>query len=427
MKHHNHDLKASYINLGCRVNRVEIDVIAKQLEDAGFETVKPEEADVIIVNTCGVTGEAEAKTRKSIRHAANLPQTPLVVATGCVVNLFSEEISNLAENVVAEPVKTEVAGYITSHFDVDPALAELSGKEDIEQVGEAITPTGRTRPGIKIQDGCNNRCSYCIVWKARGKATSLPYAEVLKQVKSLEAEGAREVVLTGINLANYEDDSTGEHLRLAQLLELLMKETQVERFRLSSIEPPETDDELLACIANSKGRIAPFLHLALQSGCDRTLKEMNRNYTLDEYREVVRKARALIPNLALGCDLIVGFPGETDQDFEESLAFCKEMQFEKMHIFRYSERPGTPAAQRDDQVDPHVKAERAKRVRDLALSMRAEGAKALVGTEQDVLIQAPGYGVTGGLYVVKCPAAYEVNSMVKMTISDVKADRLIVE
>ncbi len=424
MNLHEHDLKASYINLGCRVNRVEIDVIAKQLEDAGFTTVTPEEADVIIVNTCGVTGEAEAKTRKSIRHAANLSQTPLVVATGCVVNLFADEISDLAENVVAKPVKTEVADFIVEHFDVDQIPYE--NREEIEQVGEAITPTGRTRPGVKIQDGCNNRCSYCIVWKARGKATSLPYAEVLKQVRELEHEGAREVVLTGINLANYEDESTGEHMRLAQLLNKLMEDTQVERFRLSSIEPPETDDELLECIANSNGRIAPFLHLALQSGCDKTLKEMNRNYTLDEYRQIVQKARKLIPNLAVGCDLIVGFPGETDEDFEQSLAFCKEMGFEKMHIFRYSERPGTPAAQREDQIDPHIKAERAKRVRDLALDMRTQGARKLINTEQDVLIQAPGYGVSGGLFVVKCPEDIEVNSYVKLKINDVKSDRLIV-
>ena len=424
MNLHEHDLKASYINLGCRVNRVEIDVIAKQLEDAGFTTTTPEDADVIIVNTCGVTGEAEAKTRKSIRHAANLSQAPLVVATGCVVNLFADEISDLAENVVAKPVKTEVADFIVEHFDVDQIPNE--NREEIEQVGEAITPTGRTRPGVKIQDGCNNRCSYCIVWKARGKATSLPYTEVLKQVRELEHEGAREVVLTGINLANYEDESTGEHMRLAQLLNKLMEETQVERFRLSSIEPPETDDELLECIANSNGRIAPFLHLALQSGCDKTLQEMNRNYTLDEYRQIVQKARKLIPNLAVGCDLIVGFPGETDEDFEQSLAFCKEMGFEKMHIFRYSERPGTPAAQREDQVDPHVKAERAKRVRDLALDMRVQGAHELVGTEQDVLIQAPGYGVSGGLFVVKCPEDIEVNSYVKLKIDDVKSDRLIV-
>ena len=422
---HEHDLKASYINLGCRVNRVEIDVIAKQLEDSGFITTTPEEADVIVVNTCGVTGEAEAKTRKSIRHAANLDQTPLVVATGCVVNLFADEISQLADNVVCKPVKTEVSNFICDYFNIDSDVFEQTD-EAIEHVGEAITPTGRTRPGIKIQDGCNNRCSYCIVWKARGKATSLPYTKVLDQVKQLEKEGAREVVLTGINLANYEDDSTGNHLRLAQLLDLLMQETSIDRFRLSSIEPPETDDELLECIARSNGRIAPFLHLALQSGCDRTLKEMNRNYTLDEYREIVQKARKLIPNVAIGCDLIVGFPGETDQDFEESLSFCKEMQFDKMHIFRYSERPGTPAADRDDQIDPHVKAERAKRVRDLALQMRASGAKKLMGTEQDVLIQAPGYGVSGGLYVVKCPDTYEVNSYVRLMIDDVKSDRLIV-
>lgn len=412
--------KVAYVCLGCRVNRVEIDSIAYELETSGFTTTQPADADCVVINTCAVTGEAEAKTRKTIRQMANLDNHPIVVATGCVANLFEDEVASLADNVYVETNKLEVAHVVSNLLGGSNATSEY----EVEGLG-AVTPTGRTRPGIKIQDGCNNRCTYCIVWKARGKATSLKPELVLEKVKTEEAFGAREIVLTGINLADYnytyEDGHTTD---LVELLKYLMDNSKASRFRLGSIEPPETTDELLDLIGESNGRIAPFLHLALQSGCDKTLDEMGRRYTSDDYRQIARKAYDKIPNLALGCDMIVGFPGETDDDFKQSYEFAREMGFAKMHVFRYSERPGTPAAERLDQVDPKIKQQRAQEMRKLAGRMRIACAEKLVNTTQQVLVQKPGLAVSGGLFNCKLDTSIEPNTYLEVEIKSNRGDLL---
>ena len=256
----------------------------------------------------------------------------------------------------------------------------------------------------------------------------MAWDKVLNQVQDLEAQGAQEIVLTGINLANYNyDDEQGKHWDLAALLELLLRETSVKRFRLGSIEPPETTEELLQVIGQSGGRIAPFLHLALQSGCEKTLSEMGRKYSAAQYGAIVARARELIDNLAIGCDVIVGFPGETDQDFQQSYEFCQKMGFEKMHVFRYSERPGTPAAARSDQVDPKVKQARARRMRKLASTMRKNAAVNLCGTVQEVLIQNKGLGVTGGLFNCIVDTNLTPNTYAQVKIVGHKGDTVIGE
>ena len=412
-------------NLGCRVNRVELDAIAAELVAAGCEVVGEEAADLVVVNTCAVTGEAEAKARKAVRHAAALPQRPRVVATGCVASLFADELAALADNVEVEPDKDQVAHRALSHFlpeDLSQNLpydlshfgaAESAGTRlvgaaaagsaprplsslDIgESVapGHAITPTGRMRPGLKVQDGCDHRCTYCIVWKARGRARSLDADAVVDKVRALVAEGAREVVLTGIDLGRYES----QELDLAGLLDRVLEETEVGRVRLSSVEPAGVTDELLRVMAVSGGRVAEFLHVPLQAGCDRTLLRMARPYTVADYRAIVERARRAVPHLALACDLIVGFPGETDADFQASLEACREVGFAKMHVFRYSKRPGTPAAGMPDQVAPEAMAERSRAMRDMAAASRRAYASSLVGTEQLVLVERAESGVTGGL------------------------------
>ena len=422
-------------NLGCRVNRVELDAIAGELVAAGCELVDEEAAELVVVNTCAVTGEAEAKARKAVRHAAGLPGHPIVVATGCAASLFADELAALADNVEVEPDKDRVATRALSHFlpvdlshftagagvgartnagergavnqsdasgnpssasaagGVAPSpLAALDIGESVAP-GHAITPTGRMRPGLKVQDGCDHRCTYCIVWKARGRARSLDAADVVSQVRALVSEGAREVVLTGIDLGRYESQG----LDLAGLLDRVLDQTEVGRVRLSSVEPAGVTDELLRVMAASDGRVAEFLHVPLQAGCDETLRRMGRPYTVAEYRAIVDRAREAVPHLALACDLIVGFPGETDEDFATSLETCREIGFAKMHVFRYSKRPGTPAADMPDQVAPEVMAERSRAMRDMAAASRHAYASSLVGTEQLVLVERAESGVTGGL------------------------------
>lgn len=410
------------VNLGCRVNRVELDLMADSFLHMGCSIVEEHEAQAIVINTCAVTAEAEAKTRKAVRKAAQLPGAPLVVATGCVASLFAEELASLAPNVVVEKEKDKVA---------DRVLEELGcAPESVNDEGILIskpTPTGRTRPGIKIQDGCNNRCTYCIVWKARGAGKSLNPQEVVRQVKEATDRGAQEVVLTGINLGSYEAqcDDTGKVLRLSDLLEYLLEQTNVGRLRLSSLEPPDVDSRLVQVVADSKGRIAPFLHICLQSGCDSTLIRMGRVYRTDLYKHAVEEARSVMPNIAIGTDLIVGFPGETDVEFEQSYEFCHQMKFSKMHVFRYSKRPGTPAATASGQVDPRVMAARAQKMRDLALKMRNRAAEQLVGTCDNVVVQYPGKGISGGLFDVQLDPDIPIDELVKVHFDEVVSNGIL--
>ena len=410
-------------NLGCRVNRVELDVMATRLQEQGCALVSAREADIVVINTCCVTGEAQAKTRKAVRHAAGLPRHPWVVATGCVASLFADELAALGERVVVEANKALVPARVMGlgagiGTDAVPAGdAALTGR---------TTPTGRTRPGIKVQDGCDNRCTFCLVWKARGHSRSVALPEVLDEVDAARRRGAHEVVLTGINLGNYRgetEDGTG--IALPGLLEQILARTDVERVRLSSIEPPDVTDELLAVMAAAGERVAPFLHVCLQSGCDRTLAEMGRVYDTAAYADLVRRARAALPDLALGCDLIVGFPGETDEDFAASLAFCERMAFSRMHVFRYSRRPGTPAAAREDQVPPETIARRSARMLELAGRMRREQALLRVGRDELCVVQHRGRGVTGGLFDVRVDDDLPLDALVRVRVRSADADGIL--
>ncbi len=408
--------KVAFINLGCRVNRVEIDAIAQELESAGCEPVDASEADLVVINTCAVTGEAEAKARKAVRRAASLAKKPVVIATGCVVTLFADELSRLADNVIVEPNKAKVAA----------RALELLGWNCTSQVAwesGVLTPTGRVRPGIKIQDGCDNRCTYCIVWRARGASRSVAASEVVRQVQKEIEHGVQEVVLTGINLGRYEDTSEKSTIQLPELLKILLEDTSIGRIRLSSIEPQDITPALLDCIATSEDRIAPFLHIPLQSGCEATLRRMGRACSAERYERVVMDAYERIDGLALGCDLIVGFPQESDEEFEESISFCERMRFSRMHVFRYSKRPGTIAASMPGQIDPKISAERARRARELAVRLRHEAALARVGHDELVCIQTPGQGVSGGLFDVQVSHG-EVGQLVYAHVKSCAGDLL---
>ena len=414
--------RVALVNLGCRVNRVELDAMALELQSRGCVLAGERDADVVVVNTCAVTGEAQAKTRKAVRHAANQHNRPVVVATGCVASLFADELTQICEQVVVEADKRLVA---------DRVMEALEGKGSSSSEREPhdasltrTTPTGRTRPGIKVQDGCDNRCTFCIVWKARGASRSVGELQVLDEVRAAQRRGAREVVLTGINLGNYRmGGSGGAQGDLPDLLRFLLQETDVERIRLSSIEPPDVTERLVATMADAGERVAPFLHVCLQSGCDKTLREMGRVYDTAQYARMVAMAREALPDLSLGTDLIVGFPGETDDDFERTLAFCERMAFSRMHVFRYSRRPGTPAAARVDQTPPAVTAARSERMLALAARMRLEQAQRRVGTEELVVVQYPdGRGVTGGLFDALVGEGHPLDSLVRATVRGVLPD-----
>ena len=371
----------SVVNLGCRVNRVESDRITAELMRDGFSLVDPEDAELIVINTCAVTGEAEAKTRKAVRHALAYPQEPYVVVTGCVVNLHPESLTELDDRVVAEPSKVDVPRRVCEVLGVE---AFGDGTTDVHDIADAL---GRSRLGVKIQDGCNHRCTYCIVWKARGPERSVPVESVLAQVREAVEAGVPEVVLTGVNLGAYDGKSErDEHVEIDELLETILTETDIPQVRISSVEPMDISERLLAVMARYPRRVAPFLHLPIQSGSTPTLRRMGRPYSAEEFEDTVRMIRTHIPHIALSCDVIVGFPGETDEEFEESLDLCRRVGFSRMHVFRYSARPGTPAAAMPDQVDPHVMAERSRRMRSLAQELgRADAVSRIGSVERGVL------------------------------------------
>lgn len=384
----------SVVNLGCRVNRVESDRISRDLADAGLSLVGEDRADVVVINTCAVTGEAEAKTRKAVRRALGLPRGPRVVVTGCVVNLHPGELCSISPRVVAEPSKVDVARRVCELLDWDPAAC-AGGRLSASRL------LGRSRLGVKIQDGCNNRCTYCIVWKARGPERSVPVEAVVEQVRAAEAAGVPEVVLTGVNLGAYRGaDGADGTCGLVGLIEAILARTSVPQVRLSSIEPMDVTGELIGCMARHADRIAPFLHLPAQSGCSETLSRMGRPYTADDFERCVERIRAEVPLCGVSGDLIVGFPGETEAEFLATRAFVERVGFSRLHVFRYSARPGTPAATMPDQVAPEVMAERSADIRALVAETSRADARARIGSRERAVLEYGNRGTLGSFHRV---------------------------
>ena len=398
----------SVVNLGCRVNRVESDRMTADLVCAGFALVDEDDADLVVINTCAVTGEAEAKTRKAVRHAANLPRQPYVIVTGCVVNLHPDALTELSPRVIAEPMKSDVARTAARVLDYDGGLWP-DGADAAPDARDIAQMLGRSRLGIKIQDGCNNRCTYCIVWKARGPERSVPVDAVLAQVREAIDAGVPEVVLTGVNLGAYDaEDERDAHVEIDDLLDRILTQTDIPHVRLSSIEPMDVSERLICRMAASPARVAPFLHLPVQSGCTATLERMGRPYTAEEFERTVASIRAVLPQIAISGDLIVGFPGETDEEFEQTRAFVERVGFSRLHVFRYSARPGTIAADMSDQVPPEVMAERSAVIRGLVEQTARRDREARVGTVERAVIEYPGRGTLGSFHRVRLDGADDV-------------------
>jgi threonylcarbamoyladenosine tRNA methylthiotransferase MtaB len=369
--------------LGCKVNRTESEALAEALAGSCTVVIDSDEGAVVVVNTCTVTGEADAKARKAIRHAL-AAGAGTVVVTGCLAAIDPEGLEALDPRVVVEPDRAALAGRVSRLAGVEPG--------DAASVPVRPATLGRIRVMVKVQDGCDHRCTYCIVPDARGPARSVPTAAVVARVSALALAGAAEVVLTGVNIGRYGDPAGAPDL--AALVEAVAA-TPIARLRLSSIEPPDLDLPLLGAISRA-AKVVPHLHVPLQSGCDSTLDAMGRGYCTAQYASVLEEARAAIPGLAVTTDVIVGFPGETDADFSQSLAFVEACAFAKLHVFRYSRRAGTPAAIRTDQLPPFVKAARAARMRALGERLAAAYALGRVGQVASVLVERCAGGLAEG-------------------------------
>ena len=403
-------MRFSIVNLGCKVNQVESDAFEKLLGRASARYSTPEAADLIIVNTCTVTGEAEKKTRKSVRQALRANDHARVIVTGCASAIDPTFFAELGERVIVVP-KAEMEAF----------LAELAADgSGFSGEGGAGLHHGHARIGIKVQDGCDNACTYCIVHVARGRATSRPAEAVVAEAVALAQSGVREIVLTGINLGSYDADG----LDLADLCRRLLAETAelhapgepLCRFRIGSVEPMDVSMDLIGLLAEAGGRLCRHLHLPLQSGSSKVLREMGRPYDAEEYRQLVDYLRAMVPEIALTTDIIVGFPGETDEDFEDTCALARHVGFAKIHVFPYSRREGTPAAERSDQVPPGEKAARAVRLRALTDELAAADRAARAGTVELALVETPEIATTESYHEMPVPAGAAIGSLVPVKI-----------
>lgn len=390
----------SVVNLGCKVNRVESDAYEKLLVEHGWSAAS-DMLDLVVINTCTVTGVAEKKTRKAVRHELKLHPEATVFVTGCASAITPEVFEAMSDRVVV--VSKAESLLRLAEFAQDHATSGLENGTSANTSGALTFSTSRTRVGVKVQDGCDNACTYCIVHVARGASQSRPLPEIVEEVKELATKGVREIVLSGINIGSYRYEGT----RLAELLEILLAETASldpgeppVRFRVSSIEPKDVSDAFVELLARSEGRICRHLHLPLQSGSSKVLREMARPYDAEDFKQLVDYLRAMVTSISLSTDIIVGFPGETIDDFEDTLDMAQYCGFSKIHVFPYSMREGTPAAQRRDQIDPEEKSRRAAVLRDLGDELRMLDYRGRAGQFEHVLVERQGRGMSESYYEV---------------------------
>jgi threonylcarbamoyladenosine tRNA methylthiotransferase MtaB len=373
-------------SLGCKLNQSEIDALAVRLAQGGHQVVaSPAEADLCILNTCAVTHVAARKSRQALRRLYRENPEARLVVTGCYAELTPAELRDLpgVELVTGNRDKERLWQLL------DDRAASTGARPLCPSPDPSLClPTSRTRALVKIQDGCDNACTYCIIRVARGPQSSRPPDQVLAEIRARLSVGYQEIVLTGVHIGAYGRDRGGscQNTDLWTLVARILSETEVPRLRLSSIEPWDLAERAFRLWADP--RLCRHLHLPLQSGCDATLRRMARHYTTDEFAALVNAARAAIPGLAVTTDLIVGFPGETDGEFAESLAFVQAMGFARVHVFPYSLRAGTPAARMAGQVPPPIKSERARAMRAIASAGDYAFRQRFVGRTMDVLWEA---------------------------------------
>ena len=392
--------KAALHNLGCKVNAYETEAMQEMLEKAGYEIVPFKEgADIYIINTCTVTNIADRKSRQMLHRARKMNPDAIVVAAGCYVQAQAEkqEIDPCIDIVLGNNRKKDL---ITVLEEYQKNKAEDTCLEEVEDISRTreYEPLSLTRPGdhtrayIKVQDGCNQFCTYCIIPYARGRVRSRTVEDVIREVRSLAENGYREVVLTGIHLSSYGIDFDGER-HLLELIRAVHEVDGISRIRLGSLEPGIVTEEFAEAIA-ALPKMCPHFHLSLQSGCDATLKRMNRRYTSGEYYEKCQILRKYFDHPALTTDVIVGFPGETEEEFRQSMEFVDKVDFYETHIFKYSKREGTKAAVMEGQVSEQVKARRSALMISLGERKRKAYEESFVGKDVEVLVEEP--AIIGG-------------------------------
>ena len=381
--------RAALHNLGCKVNAYETEAMQELLEQEGYEIVPfHEDADVYIINTCTVTNMADRKSRQMLHRAKKKNPDAVVVACGCYVQAKQDEIDESIDIVVGNNRKKNIVEILAEYEaskekqTVQKEVIDINHTDEYEELH--LTKTAEhTRAYIKVQDGCNQFCSYCIIPFARGRVRSRSYDSVIAEVKKLAEGGYKEVVLTGIHLSSYGVD-TGENL--LSLIQGVHEVSGIERIRLGSLEPRIITEEFVQAIAKLP-KMCPHFHLSLQSGCDETLRRMNRRYTAEEYMDGCKLLRKYFDHPALTTDVIVGFPGETQEEFAASKAFVDQVDFYETHVFKYSRRQGTKAAAMENQIPETEKTRRSNELLELNKKKQKAYEERLIGTTQEVLME----------------------------------------
>lgn len=382
--------KAALHNLGCKVNAYETEAMQHLLEEAGYEIVPfTQKADVYVINTCSVTNMADRKSRQMLHKVKKNNPDSIVVAAGCYVQTSEKEVLNdlSVDIVIGNDRKHDLVRLLEEYSlnSVSDTVDDINdGKHDFEELFIDQTKE-HTRAFIKVQDGCNQFCSYCIIPYARGRVRSRRFENVIAEVERLAANGFKEVVLTGIHLSSYGVDFE-EATGLLELIQAVNAVKGIERIRLGSLEP-KIVTEHFASELSKLDKICPHFHLSLQSGCDATLKRMNRKYTTKEYERGCELLRKYFVHPAITTDVIVGFPGETEEEFEQTKAYLEHIHFYEMHIFKYSKRKGTRAAVMPDQIDEQIKAARSEKLIALGHDMSKEFRKFYIGKNEEVLFE----------------------------------------
>lgn len=437
--------KAAFHNLGCKVNSYETEAMQQILEAAGYEIVPfQEKADVYVINTCSVTNIADRKSRQMLHKAKKMNPDSVVVAAGCYVQAAAEELRKDAaiDIVIGNNKKTELADILADYF-MEKEKNEIKQQDyviDIAHTNEyenlSIDKISEhTRAFIKVQDGCNQFCSYCIIPYTRGRVRSRAIESVVSEVKMLVSKGYSEIVLTGIHLSSYGVDfAENRREDLTSLIVSLNEIENLRRIRLGSLEPRIVTEEFAKTLAEME-KICPHFHLSLQSGCDETLKRMNRRYTTAEYMRCCNILRKYFKNPAITTDVIVGFPGETEDEFKETVSFLEKVNFYEMHVFKYSKRAGTKAAQMPDQIPEQEKSRRSEVLISLGKEMSKKYRESFIGEEKEILLEEKTM-IAGNEYIeghtkeyIKAVIPYKNNkkgSMVSGVITDFLTEEIMI-
>jgi threonylcarbamoyladenosine tRNA methylthiotransferase MtaB len=444
-------------NFGCRATQADGAAIERQFEDRGLTRASaPAQSEIVVLNTCTVTAAADQDARAAIRRIRRENPECKIVVTGCYAQRAPEEVASLpgVDRVIGNSHKPQLAEIVLgspqthSNTASNPGFVPLSSLvsaahsvfvSDIfahtellaAPVFDASGPgsnNDRTRPNLKVQDGCDNRCSFCVIPYVRGQSRSLPLSQIVEQINALVDSGFREVVISGINLGRWGCDF-GAPLRFEEMVREILGQTDLQKLRISSVEPMDWSDELIRIMAASP-RIAKHAHLPLQSGSDRVLRGMHRKYRPWHYREKIEKIRAALPTAAIGADVMVGFPGESEADFEETRRFIETLPFTYLHVFTYSLRPGTPAASLRGQIPVQVARERNRILRELAARKKLAFMRTFVGKIVDAITLNVSDGstteaLTDNYLKLRLEGRHKANQWLKAQVERVEADVLI--